>query len=48
MAELCAILNSMVAPNGDITITGIDNDVLPMTPEEEASYGPIDFSIVRL
>lgn len=46
MADLIALMNSMVDARGNILIPAIMQDVIPVTPEEEELYDRIDFSCV--
>lgn len=45
MTDLIAMLNTLLDKNGEILITGIMDDVLPLTKEEKELYRNIDFDI---
>ncbi|XP_072031335.1 cytosolic non-specific dipeptidase-like [Amphiura filiformis] len=45
MADLIALLGSLVDENGRIKVPGVYDSVAELTPEEEKLYGPIDFSL---
>jgi hypothetical protein len=45
MTDLVHILASLKEPTGKILIDGIMDDVLPVTPEEQALYRDIDFDV---
>ena len=45
MTDLIAMLNTLLDKNGEIQITGIMDDVLPLTKEEQELYRNIDFDI---
>ncbi len=47
MADLIALLGSLVDEKGHIKVPGVYDSVAELTPEEEKLYGPIDFSLVR-
>ena len=46
MTDLVRLLSSLVDVKGNILIPGVNDDVLPLTEEEAALYGPIDFDPV--
>jgi len=45
MADLVYVLNSLADKTGKILIPGVNDTVKPVTDEELASYGPIDFDL---
>eukprot|EP00045_Choanoeca_perplexa_P016897 m.234799 g.234799 ORF g.234799 m.234799 type:complete len:489 (-) comp17392_c0_seq2:3794-5260(-) len=45
MVDLVKIFATLVDPKGNILIPGINDSVAPVTPEEEKTYDPIDFSL---
>ena len=45
MTDLVLLMSKLVSPNGRIQIPGIYDDVAPVTPEEDALYATISFSI---
>ncbi|XP_072172211.1 cytosolic non-specific dipeptidase-like [Diadema setosum] len=45
MVDLVALLNSLVDNKGKILVPGVYDSVDALTEEEEALYGPIDFSL---
>jgi hypothetical protein len=45
MTDVVYILASLKDPTGKILIEGIMDDVLPVTPEEQALYKDIDFDV---
>ncbi|KFM80630.1 Cytosolic non-specific dipeptidase, partial [Stegodyphus mimosarum] len=44
VADVIALMNSLIDPRGNILIPGIMDDVAPVTPEEEKLYESIDFN----
>lgn len=46
MADVIAILGTLVDVNGRILIPGINDTVAPVTEDERSSYDPIDFDLV--
>ena len=47
MVDLVHLLSSLVGQDGKILIPGIYDSVDPVSEAEKASYGPIDFDLVR-
>ncbi|PIL29256.1 hypothetical protein GSI_09306 [Ganoderma sinense ZZ0214-1] len=45
MTDLIALMGTLVAPDGTILISGIDELVPPLTPEESEIYENIDYSV---
>lgn len=45
MRDLVKVMATLTDTSGKITIDGIYDDVKPMTPEEEATYDPLDFDV---
>ena len=45
MTDLVHLMSSLVNPQGEITVPGIMDDVLPETPEEQELYKTIDFDL---
>ena len=43
MADLVYMMNSLLDKDGNILVEGIQNDVEPLTPAEEALYDSIEF-----
>merc|ERR1712227_584122 len=43
MADLIYMMNSLLDKDGNILVEGIQNDVEPLTPAEEALYDSIEF-----
>jgi Cys-Gly metallodipeptidase DUG1 len=48
MTDLIFLMNSLVKPNGDILIPGINDQVAPLNPEESALYQNLAFSMTEL
>ena len=48
MTDLIFLMNSLVKPNGDILIPGINDQVAPLMPEESALYQNLAFSMNEL
>jgi Cys-Gly metallodipeptidase DUG1 len=48
MTDLIFLMNSLVKPNGDILIPGINDQVAPLMPEESARYQNLAFSMNEL
>ena len=46
MSDLIYLLDQLVDLKGNIIITGINDDVLPLTDDERATYTDIDFDKV--
>ena len=46
MADLIYLLDQLVDLKGNIIIKGINDDVLPLTDDERATYTDIDFDKV--
>ena len=47
MTDLMNVMGRLVDSKGKILIPGISEQVLAVTKDEEKSYGPIDFDMVR-
>eukprot|EP00096_Caligus_rogercresseyi_P012498 TRINITY_DN524_c1_g1_i1.p1 TRINITY_DN524_c1_g1~~TRINITY_DN524_c1_g1_i1.p1 ORF type:complete len:474 (-),score=170.24 TRINITY_DN524_c1_g1_i1:147-1568(-) len=45
MADLVAMMNTLLSKEGEILVTGLSDSVAPLTPEEKASYEGIDFDV---
>ena len=45
MSDLIYLMNTLVDADGKITIDGINDDVAPLTEDERAMYGCLDFDI---
>ncbi|XP_037777790.1 LOW QUALITY PROTEIN: cytosolic non-specific dipeptidase-like [Penaeus monodon] len=45
MADLIYLMNTLLDSKGNILVPGIMNEVVPVTPEEEALYKDIDFDV---
>ena len=43
MADLMYLMNTLVDAEGKILVTGLHEQVAPLTPEERALYKDIDF-----
>ena len=48
MTDLVRLLGTLVATDGSILISGINEQVAPLTDEEKALYGPIAFTMDNL
>jgi len=48
MTDLIFLMNSLVKPNGEILIPGINDQVAPLKPEESALYQDLAFSMNEL
>ncbi|KAF3985975.1 hypothetical protein FT663_05078 [Candidozyma haemuli var. vulneris] len=48
MTDLVQVLSSLVSSDGKILVPGIDEMVAELTPEEDALYDDIDFSVEEL
>ena len=48
MTDLIFLMNSLVKPDGEILIPGINDQVAPLTPEESALYKNLAFSMTEL
>ena len=46
MADVISLMNSLVDVKGKILVPGVNDAVKPLTPEEKALYGPIEFDMV--
>jgi len=45
MTDLVHLMASLKDPSGKILVDGLMDDVVPVTPEEEALYKDIDFDL---
>ncbi len=45
MTDLVRLMGSLVGSDGKILVDGVMDDVVAVTPEEEALYGPIEFDL---
>jgi len=48
MTDLIFLMNSLVKPDGEILIPGINDQVAPLEPEESALYKDLAFSMTEL
>ena len=48
MTDLIFLMNSLVKPNGEILIPGINDQVAPLEPSESALYQNLAFSMNEL
>ena len=48
MADLIALFATLTDEKGNILVPGVNKSVRPLTPEEEALYGDLDFDLVWL
>jgi Cys-Gly metallodipeptidase DUG1 len=48
MTDLIFLMNSLVKPNGEILIPGINDQVAPLNPKESALYQNLAFSMQEL
>jgi Cys-Gly metallodipeptidase DUG1 len=48
MTDLIYLMNSLVKPNGEILIPGINDQVAPLLPEESHLYQNLAFSMTEL
>ena len=46
MADVIALMNSLVDVKGKILVPGVNDTVKAVTPEEKALYDPIEFDMV--